>query len=374
MSNEEATLRLEGSLVRLRARQPFFGALALFSEHHLDETIPTACTNGKWIRFNPKFTCSISARELDGVMVHEILHAALRHSSRRGQRDPEQWNIAADIVINGMVREIKDLELPFTPVEDFQLKHLEVEEVYDRICTYNKPYTLSAEWHDLVQTRSNHDGAGLDDVSEEREQRTFWASAISRARMLTGKDAYGQLPAGLLRALDEVLEPSLDWRTILWRFLARSQVDFDGFDRRFIGSGLYLEDLQGESLKVRVCIDTSGSISSQELGQFMAELRGIVGSYPHLDLLIYYADTELHGPYDLEDQEALLPKGGGGTDFRPFFRAMDHPDHDDALLVYFTDGRGSVPNRAPEQELLWVLEDRPVFRSPGKFGEVCWIH
>ncbi|XOV70446.1 MAG: VWA-like domain-containing protein [Verrucomicrobiota bacterium] len=373
MSTEEATLRLEGSLVRLRARQPFFGALALFIDHHLDEAIPTACTNGKWIRFNPQFVCSINARELDGVMVHEILHAALRHSSRCGQRDPEQWNIAADIVINGMVREIKDLELPFSPIEDFRLKDLEVEEAYDRLSTYSKPYTLSAEWHDLVRTRSNHDGAGIDDASEEREQRTFWASAFSRARMLTGEDAFGQLPAGLLRAVDEALEPSLDWRTLLWRFLASSQVDFDGFDRRFIGSGLYLEDLQGESLKVRVCIDTSGSISPQDLGKFMAELRGIVASYPHLDLLIYYADTELHGPYDLEDQEALLPKGGGGTDFRPFFKEMEHPDHDDALLVYFTDGYGSIPDRAPEQELLWVLESGSMVRSPCGFGEVCWI-
>jgi predicted metal-dependent peptidase len=373
MSTEEATLRLEGSLVRLRARQPFFGALALFIDHHLDEAIPTACTNGKWIRFNPQFVCSINARELDGVMVHEILHAALRHSSRCGQRDPEQWNIAADIVINGMIREIKDLELPFSPIEDFRLKDLEVEEAYDRLSTYSKPYMLSTEWHDLVRTSSNHDGAGIDAAAEEREQRTFWPSAISRARMLTGKDAYEQLPAGLLRAVDKVLDPSLDWRTILWRFLARSQVDFDGFDRRFIGSGLYLEDLKGESLKIRVCIDTSGSIGNKELGQFMAELRGIVGSYPHLDLLIYYADSILHGPYALEDQEALLPKGGGGTDFRPFFKEMEHPDHDDALLVYFTDGHGIMPDRSPGQPLLWVLDDLTMERTHGGFGDVCWI-
>jgi predicted metal-dependent peptidase len=192
--------------------------------------------------------------------------------------------------------------------------------------------------------------------------------------MLTGKDAYGQLPAGLLRAVDKVLDPSLDWRTILWRFLASSQVDFDGFDRRFIGSGLYLEDLQGDSLKVRVCIDTSGSISLQELEKFMAELRGIVASYPHLDLLIYYADTELHGPYDLEDQEALLPKGGGGTDFRPFFNAMEHPDHDGALLVYFTDGHGIMPDKSPGQPLLWVLTLAETEHQMCHTGEVCLLY
>ncbi|MDC0267837.1 VWA-like domain-containing protein [bacterium] len=374
---EDTTLRLEASLVRLRVRQPFFGALALFIDYHIDDSILTACTNGRWIRFNPKFTASISSAELDGVMVHELLHAALRHSERRGEREPEIWNIAADIVINGMIREINGLKLPFKPVEDHWLKDLEVEEVYDRLMEYNYTHRLSSDWIDLAT-----DGAGDEDSDSSSQsgkhhssnQETFWASAFSRARMLAGSEDYGKLPAGLRRRVGEILEPSLDWRTILWRFLSRSPVDFEGFDRRLICSGLYLEDLQGEALNVRVCIDTSGSINPETLAQFLAELRAIVAAYPHLKILIYYADMNLYGPWKLGEQEAFKPAGGGGTDFRPFFREMEKPDHDDALLIYFTDGYGTFPNRAPQQDLLWILEPESKVKDLEKMGEVCALN
>ena len=171
--------------------------------------------------------------------------------------------------------------------------------------------------------------------------------------------------------MGEILEPSLDWRTILWRFLSRSPVDFEGYDRRFIGSGLYLEDLQGEALNVRVCIDTSGSIDPETLAQFLAELSAIVASYPHLTVLVYYADTDLYGPWGLEEQEAFKPVGGGGTDFRPFFREMEKPDHADALLIYFTDGYGTLPDRAPQQELLWILEPESKIRNLEGIGDIC---
>ncbi|MDA7618379.1 VWA-like domain-containing protein [Verrucomicrobia bacterium] len=373
---ENATFRLKTSLVRLRVSQPFFGALALFIDYHIDDSIPTACTNGRWIRFNPKFTASISSAELDGVMVHELLHAALRHSEPRGEREPEIWNIAADIVINGIIRKIKALKLPFKPVEDYRLKELEVEEVYDRLIENNSTYRLSSDWRDLAT-----DGSGDEDSDSSSQsgkhhssnQETFWASAFSRARMLAGSDDYGKLPAGFRCKVGEILEPSLDWRTILWRFLSRSPVDFEGFDRRFIGSGLYFEDLQGEALNVRVCIDTSGSIDPETLAQFLAELSAIVASYPHLTVLVYYADTDLYGPWELGEQEAFKPVGGGGTDFRPFFREMGKPDHDDALLIYFTDGYGMFPDRAQQQDLLWILNSEGWKEGLQEIGEICSI-
>ena len=82
-------------------------------------------------RFNPEFVCSITAKELDGVVIHELLHAALRHSSRRGSRAPMLWNVAADIVVNGMIREVSGMALQ--PVENRLLKDFEVEEVYSNL-------------------------------------------------------------------------------------------------------------------------------------------------------------------------------------------------------------------------------------------------
>ncbi|MDA7633744.1 VWA-like domain-containing protein [bacterium] len=369
MSVDDASFRIQTCLVRLRARHPFFGALALFVEHCLDEQIPTAATDGKRVRFNPSFACEITAPELDGVMVHELLHASLRHCTRRAHRDAELWNVAADIVVNGMIREVAGLELPFEPIEDDDLKDLEVEEVYERLPRQPDTFQLDGQWVD-IETPS--DGAA-DIAQEDQSQEDYWRSAMSRVRLLVGPECIGDLPSGLARHVAETLEPSLDWRTLLWRFLARTPIDFQGYDRRFIGRGLYLDDLQGETLKARLCIDTSGSISDEDLGQFLAELRSILAAYPQIDLLLYYADTDLHGPFKLADENALKPLGGGGTDFRPFFKEMESADHVAAVLIYFTDGLGSFPSIPPDQETIWVISSKRCLPLSLPFGESCLL-
>ena len=65
-----------------------------------------------------------------------------------------------------------------------------------------------------------------------------------------------------------------------------------------------------DSVVADVCIDTSGSISPEQLDQFMGELNGILSSYPNIKVNLYYC--RLFGPYELE---VTLPsaKGFGGT-------------------------------------------------------------
>ena len=51
-----------------------------------------------------------------------------------------------------------------------------------------------------------------------------------------------------------------------------------------------------ESITAEVCIDTSASIDNEQLDQFFGELKGILSSYPHVRVNLYYCDTELFGP------------------------------------------------------------------------------
>jgi hypothetical protein len=79
-------------------------------------------------------------------------------------------------------------------------------------------------------------------------------------------------------------------------------VEFAGFDRRFIGRGMYLEELAGDTVRVRVAVDASGSISSAELGVFLSEVRGILSLYPGLEGELYFADSALYGPYEFSEE------------------------------------------------------------------------
>ena len=126
VSNEKV---ISASLLRLRMRSPFFATLALFARFIPTQSIATAATDGKDIYYNPDFLLPLSPSQQDGLLLHEVLHAALLHRIRRGVRHPVKWNIAADIVVNGMIMQQGGFALPEGGVRDKDLEHLSVEEI-----------------------------------------------------------------------------------------------------------------------------------------------------------------------------------------------------------------------------------------------------
>jgi|GEM_PF-4124117 len=129
-------------------------------------------------------------------------------------------------------------------------------------------------------------------------------------------------------------------------------VDYSAFDCRFIGEGLYLEELEGELLKVAVCVDTSGSVNQEQLGSFLGEVIEILRAYPHIEAKLFFADASLYGPHELDSTsvvEDLEPMGGGGTFFLPFYKWLDAHPFDPDLAIYLTDGFDHFPAEPPLQ-------------------------
>lgn len=101
---KEYIKRLLLSRMRLLNNHGFFGLLLMHMIFAMTDTqTETACTDGIRISFNPKFLESLSDRELDFVLMHEILHVVLQHCLREGGRQPERFNIACDIVVNSII-------------------------------------------------------------------------------------------------------------------------------------------------------------------------------------------------------------------------------------------------------------------------------
>ena len=135
---------------------------------------------------------------------------------------------------------------------------------------------------------------------------------------------------------------------------------------------MYLENLEGESVKVYVAVDTSGSIDNEQLSMFLAEIRGILNSYPHLECELYYADADAYGTYNIDSKSSLPPPtGGGGTSFAPFFSIVgDNWDGlKSSICVYLTDGYGSFPDKKPELPVLWVVTPGGLSVEEFPFGE-----
>ncbi len=415
---------ISDSLLRLQMKSPFFATLALFARFIPSKQLATAATDGKDIYYNPDFLLSLSSKQQDALILHEVLHAALLHVPRRGVRDAELWNIAADISINGMIAQQSGFELPEGGLRDPKLEHLSVEEIYELLLIDSEntpqlsnpdllnspPDDVSNNGDDKDVEQDSHQDSNKDSVegnsdsklnsssnSEKESQgnpedsssnqnqkdslsqqkkaalESHWQNAWQQAVTISHQVNAGNVPVEIEREMGIINSTQLDWKTYLWRYLVQTPTDFKNFDRRFVARGLYLEALDGESVHVFVALDTSGSINNQHMAMFLSELQGIVNAYPHIKCEVYYADTEAYGPYELNSGDELPPpKGGGGTSFVPFFEkvATSWDGSSSALCVYLTDGYGNFPDETPELPVLWVVIPGGLESPKFPFGEV----
>lgn len=365
--------KLSAALLRVCTRSPFFGTLALFARVQASEQVPTAATDGRDIFINEIFFEALTSEEQDGVLLHEVLHAALLHVSRRGGRDPWLWNIAADIVVNGMLFK-NGYVLPLSALRAPHWEQFSTEEVYELILREANPFQLA--WRDLLE-RCPGDCQPSAEEGTRGEGRqaaleTYWRQAQAQAKVIEQSLTHGWTPGAGEREIQSLLAAQLDWRSYLWRYLTHTPSDFNDFDRRFIGQRLYLDALAGETVRVFVGVDTSGSVGDEQLQVFLSEVQGILQAYPHLRCDLYYADSALHGPYALTANVVLPPPlGGGGTDFSPFFERVtaDQDEWTPAVSVYLTDGYGKFPDVPPQYPVLWVVTPGGLDLNQFPFGE-----
>ncbi|MGH9438670.1 MAG: vWA domain-containing protein, partial [Terriglobia bacterium] len=262
MKPDSTAEKLIRSRVRLVLSQPFFGTLSLRLKL-LAGSLSTMATDGSRIVYNPAFVDGLSAAELEGVLAHEVLHCALGHQCRRGGRDPELWNRAADFAINPLLV-ANGFTLPAGALMDPVFNNLSAEEIYARLPqTTNggagsKPYPQqtnavgakaggSQEKPPTVPPDSSSDGLGRSALSvraqeaseatehapvqpggfgevwdatdedgnaaspaEMRRQQHEWG--ITAEQALRAAKACGSDPAGVERPLSETRQSQQDWR------------------------------------------------------------------------------------------------------------------------------------------------------------------
>ena len=106
--------------------------------------IPTACTNGKHMIYNPEWIGKLPSNVVKAIVLHELAHVLFGHQLRRNDRDPKLWNIAADLEINGyLVQWYCDLNAYMELREDGIAQGIFPE--YGRY--KNLPSNRSAEWY-----------------------------------------------------------------------------------------------------------------------------------------------------------------------------------------------------------------------------------
>jgi hypothetical protein len=67
----------------------------------------TAATDGLKFYYNSRFIMMLKPKEVEFLVWHEVLHVVYDHMGRRGNRDPQMWNIADDYAVNADLKRHK---------------------------------------------------------------------------------------------------------------------------------------------------------------------------------------------------------------------------------------------------------------------------
>ena len=128
-SRRESASRVSDCVTALLRDQPFFGSLALRLPVRPDAARETLASDGREIRYSPQWVANTDADLIKTAIARVVLACALKHHTRRGEREPGRWQRASQLVTHGLLRDAGFRLPPDAEVWD----GISVEQAYDRL-------------------------------------------------------------------------------------------------------------------------------------------------------------------------------------------------------------------------------------------------
>lgn len=411
--SEKCLDRMMVARTALVLRFPFFGILACkLIPVEQNTWCQTLAVDGRHLYYNVKFIMGVTDPEerkqkeelilkklpdttpeqmkqyLDGLtdknllaaICHEILHCAYNHFLRRGSRDPQLFNKAADYAINQMLVRDNIGEIQSSWLFDPKYDGMNAEEIYNLLQEEQQQNGGQSSGGDTFDQHggaddsqsgqkrgkagdiiSGNSGGGGDEDGDEEDGPGTSKEDMEKymddfqSTMMNASGA-GSTPAEIERMVNKLRNPRIDWRSKLHRTLRsciKNDLTFMNPNRRSwsmmgmygssYGSPIFPGLKPDEEIDICVAIDTSGSIGEQMLRDFLSEVYGITKQFTQFKIRLLCFDTSVHNPqdYDPSNVQKLLEydiRGGGGTIFEAVWEHMKEENYKPAQLVMFTDG------------------------------------
>jgi len=386
--------RLVKARTQLMLDKPFLGNLVLrLPLKAAGSWCKTSATDAKSFYYNPEFIERLDTHQIKFVLIHEALHCALTHFARRGNRKKHTWDLACDFAINPLL--IKEGFHPPLDVPIFrQYEGMIAEEIYPMIDDNLDQEPMDQHLYDdqnnedskdsdggmrednLAQQDKNQSGESKNNQStsslaqrpqslnpdEIEKLATQWQKNLASSAQLAQEA--GKLDGEFAKLIDFFLQPRVSWQSLLSTFMSRLARDDFSYSRpsRRPGNAI-LPTLRSHQIDIAVAIDTSGSISQQEIDEFVSEINAIKSTIRSSITLIACDDKIFpSSPWRYESWEEInFPAslgGGKGTNFRPVFELLNSLDNPCDVLIYFTDAKGLFPEKIPNYPVLWLVKGK----------------
>ena len=397
---KEYTKRLMLSKMRILCNNGFYGLLLMHMKYGLDAECGTAYTDGKVIRFDPKFLDELNDDELDFIMMHEILHVALKHCFRGRELEKELYNIACDIVVNSNILLSNNMDTrTITLRSDGEAMHLApngkegyeytAEEVYNmlqkNLGMNNAKLQSNGKTKNTTNIIDNHTKWQQIEKNEELEE--LWIGRLDEvSKTIEIRDSIinrETMPAFAQRRLKELKNAQTDWREILIDFLHEEVVDYSFMpsDRRFDDCPFFLPDFNDKDIKpenILFMIDTSASMKDDMVTAAYSEVKGAIEQFNgKLIGMLGFFDAVVIEPVPFENEEEfemIKAIGGGGTNFQIIFNYVKEymTDNLPVSIIILTDGYAPFPKESEAMGIpvIWLLNNEKVNPSWGKVARI----
>ena len=352
---------LDRAVKTLLIREPFYGLFLLNLNRYYGDKCDTACVCRNGINtelcVNKKFWDTLNDDEQLAVLHHELNHILFKHiTSSEYFGDHNKFNKAADLEVNSYIPVLqKD---PYYYPARFNLENNKGTKFYyenlpdepdqsqnDSGNSYD-PNDSHASWKDFQD---------LSDTEKQLIENQIDYQAKNTAE--TCQKMIGSVPGELKEYLDSLfkIKPQIfNWKAYFRRVIGN-----------LITSELYLTrmrpsrrfpDSRGVKFKrkphVLVGVDTSGSISDEELEDFFSEIyylwkSGVKVTIAQIDTKIEHIE-EYNGKFNKEIY------GRGGTEFTDLINYYNERKKDFSTLVIFTDGYVSL-NLPSFRNGVWII-------------------
>jgi predicted metal-dependent peptidase len=387
---------IEAKLTKARTQlildKPFLGNLVLrLPLKAAGSWCRTSATDAKSFYYNPSFINQLDNHQVKFVLIHEALHCALTHFSRRGNRLKHKWDLACDFAINPLL--VKE---GFHPPLDLPIFHkyqgMIAEEIYPMIDDSIDTKPMDQHLYDdnpkddvsesdgglheddlpNNSTKNNHQHntnySGLADKpspltpDEIQQLSSKWQKNLASSAQFAQQA--GKLDGEFVKLIDFFLQPQFSWQSLLSQYMFSFAGDDFSYARPSRRSGnAILPSLRSSQIDITIAIDTSGSISKDEIDEFVTEVNTIKSNIRASITLIACDEKvskELIWRFEAWD-ELTFPAslgGGKGTNFNPVFDYVSAQDTASSVLIYFTDAKGKFPEFEPNYPVMWLVKGR----------------
>lgn len=396
---------------RLMTKEPFYGHMCMrieWKESNRYDTLGIAVLGTGSIigYFNPKWVLTVDIERLFGYIEHTINHLIRLHALRSNSRNKQAWNIACDMAVNGhknspfigykkvvdvtkTVIILPDDDMIFTP--DRWDAGKSAEYYYQKLLDENGNGNNDNDndWEDDdpnshggigVEGGEGESGEGEDNDSERYsyggtsgssvDSHDSWSEstagyetarrAVNDAAVDSAQKSRGNVPGNLTEVLAELNKPIVVWSDILKRFLGKhvggSRKTHSRANRRYNAFGVKGVSHRAAAT-VNIIVDTSGSISNEELKQFFGEIENI--SYrAKVHILQWDAAFVSYDSYRKGDWKKFKIGGRGGTDMAAPVDWLDENSPIANLTIMLTDGYCNWPDKRDYPMVFVITSDK----------------